>query len=606
MTKKRFYGKLRKTHNNVWYISDFDYHLRNMFLGVFTNHLLVHPETLNHYTISGKTRYQGHDYVQWIYGVKDTPENCRELDWFMHRFPMEMSDEHGLYITNTITELENRISEVEQVFDENYQGKTFDLALPLRKYQKQSVDMFLKVKKMLNGDDVGLGKSSMSIAPLSFEENRPALVVCQPHLLSQWEKEITRFLPGIKTHICKGTKPYDIKDTDVIITSYTRLDGWKEQFTKRFKYIIYDECQELRHNSSKKYKAAYQISENVEYKQGLSATPIFNYGGEIFNVMNIMDVGCLGEEWEFRLNWCDPSDSRIVKDPAALGDYLRNNHLMLRRNRKDVGKELPPINKIVHVVEHDKDVIKESEKTSIQLAIDLLTAKDEDRGEAALKLDGHVRRATGTAKAKSVAAWVKVLLDSGEKVLLMGWHRSLYNTWMEEFKQYKPVMFTGSESADQKEESKKAFVEGDSQVMMMSLRSGAGLNDLQRVCKYIVFGELDWSPAVHYQAIGRLNRDESIGQVTAAFLVINAGSDPYMQDILTMKEIQSDGIIGGTTEERAPMESNSDRIIRMAEDFLKQKGIGLDGKRTKKKEKKVKISHLTLVLPEDNHNNLDV
>ena len=43
------------------------------------------------------------------------------------------------------------------------------------------------------------------------------------------------------------------------------------------------------------------------------------------------------------------------------------------------------------------------------------------------------------------------------------------------------------------------FIDGDARVLMMSLRSGAGLDGLQEVSHTAVFGELDWSPGVHRQ-----------------------------------------------------------------------------------------------------------
>lgn len=42
--------------------------------------------------------------------------------------------------------------------------------------------------------------------------------------------------------------------------------------------------------------------------------------------------------------------------------------------------------------------------------------------------------------------------------------------------------------------------------VIMSLRSGAGVDGLQKHSRVAVFGERDWSPQVHEQCIGRIRR----------------------------------------------------------------------------------------------------
>jgi SNF2 family DNA or RNA helicase len=561
------YGKLTLI-NNIWMLEGKPATI-DLFKKIFTNWVHIHPT--NH-----KTYLQGYIHSEVSYneiklfnpGIKHSPAICKDLVWFMQRYPLVMSTEDKKALDDTVAEMGAKQRKIELIFNESFSGPRLNLAIPLRKYQEQAVSFFLETNRLLLADDVGLGKTATSIGPMALPEYRPALVIAQPHLLIQWELEIKRFLPNLKTHIIKGTKPYDLPDVDVIITSYTRLAGWKDVLGGFARYVVFDEIQELRHNTSQKYAAAFKITEKATKKLGLSATPLFNYGVEIFNVMNIIHPGCLGELKEFQDAWCEPYDKRVVMDPARLGVYLRQSHMMLRRTREDVRKELPPINRIVHVLEHDAAEAARVEKTAIQLAIDMMTANKEDKGEAALKLDGFLRQATGLMKAKSVAAWVRVLLEAGEKVLLLGWHREVYDIWLKELSQYDPVMFTGSETAAQKNQSKEAFVEGKSPLMIMSLRSGAGLNDLQRVCSHIVFGELDWSPAIHYQAEGRLNRDELIGSVTSAYLILNTGSDPTMMEVLAIKKGQMDGVINGDTGYEEPQISNADRIMKMAQDLI--------------------------------------
>jgi len=101
----------------------------------------------------------------------------------------------------------------------------------------------------------------------------------------------------------------------------------------------------------------------------------------------------------------------------------------------------------------------------------------------------------------------------------------------------------------------------------MSLRSGVGLDGLQEVCSIVVFGELDWSPGVHEQVVGRLQRDGQPNKVTSLYLVTDNGTDPIMIDVLGLKSSQAHGIVNPTSEV-VFVESDDTRIKKLAESIL--------------------------------------
>ena len=105
------------------------------------------------------------------------------------------------------------------------------------------------------------------------------------------------------------------------------------------------------------------------------------------------------------------------------------------------------------------------------------------------------------------------------------------------------MMYTGSESPLQKAAAINTFVTGGSRVLLMSLRSGAGVDGLQFAARTVVYAELDWSPAVHDQATGRVYRDGQTDPVVAYYLIADSGSDPIVVDILGLKKIQHEGLL---------------------------------------------------------------
>lgn len=469
------------------------------------------------------------------YDFEDSPQSCFDLLWFMERYPMEISKTDLDRLKSGKQMQIDSVNEIESILLPDYHPKEAVLneGEHARDYQLRAAEAFLKLKRLLLGDELGLGKTLTAILTFLPIENRPIAVVVQAHLPRQWAEQVKRFT-GLTVHVVKTRKAYDLPQADVYIFKYTSLSGWSNIFaTGFFKLACFDEVQELRHRGTDKYDASKVLSMNVEYCLAMSGTPIYNYGNEIFNVLDCINSGCIGSEDDFTREWT--SDGKRVKDPQALGAYLRDNLLFIRRTRADVGRELPPVNKIIYTIDCDEDVMKKDLDLAKQLAIKVVSGSFVERGEASRELNALVRHATGVSKAKNGAAYIKMILASGEPVLVAAWHRDVYDILLHELAEYNPVMYTGSESPSQKQKTKEAFISGESKCMLISLRSGIGLDGLQQVCKYVVFLELDYSGKCMEQVIGRVDRDGSTNQVTAIFLVSDSGSDPVVIDIVGLK-----------------------------------------------------------------------
>jgi len=502
------------------------------------------------------------------YNFEFNSHSCFDLLWFMERYPLEISEEELEILQAGKEDRINEINTIESILLPDYIPAPVQLNENehARDYQLKGCEVFLRLKRLLLADELGLGKTLTAILSFLPVGNRPVAVVAQAHLPRQWKQQTERFT-SLSVHIVATRKAYDLPHADVYIFKYTSLSGWTNLFTSGFfKLACFDECQELRHSNTEKYKAAHVLSKNAEYAIGLSGTPIYNYGNEIYNVLDCINPGCLGDMFAFNREWT--TDGKRVSDPQALGTYITENLLMLRRTRADVGKELPPVNKIVYTIDYDEKTMDADLQLAKTLAIKVVSGTFMERGDASRQLDALVRHATGVSKAKSVAAFVKLILEeSGERIVVAAWHRDVYEILLKELREYNPVMYTGSESSLQKEKAKNDFISGESRVFILSLRSGIGLDGLQYVCNCVVFAELDWSGKVHDQVIGRIDRDGSESQVTAIFLVSDGGSDPIIVDMLALKNSQSHGIVDPLLAV-AEQHTDESRIKLLAQKYL--------------------------------------
>jgi hypothetical protein len=491
--------------------------------------------------------------------ITDSEEAARDIEWFLDRYPLRMDDATRQHLTGQTTLFRDRQTAIRNILQGGRIEDLRDPARPARPYQQTAADLAITTGQLLVADEVGLGKSMTGTLVFRAPEALPGVVVCPTHLTAQWVDEIAKTLPWLDTYIIPRGDVHDPagpsgNPPDVLVLPYSRLVKWQHHLTNVARSIVFDEVQELRHDRTQKYDAAALIAAECRYRVGLSASPVYNFGGEIHNIINILAPGALGSREEFAREWCGtawitgPTGKLMVRNPAALGAFLREQGLMIRRTRTDVGRELPDVITTVESVEADPAVIERAATDAAEMARLILdrAGTSQERWRAAGEIDWKMREATGVAKAPFVAAFARLLLESETRIVLAGWHRAVYDLWLDLLADFNPVLYTGSETPTQKQESVRRFTEGDSRVFILSLRSGTGLNGLQDVSRVIVFGELDWSPQVHEQAIGRLNRDTTIADpdpVVAYYLVAESGSDPALAESLQIKRGQAEPML---------------------------------------------------------------
>ena len=472
-----------------------------------------------------------------------------ELNWLMQRYPLEIKEADRARWESALDEAREYAVRREQARTqpETAEPPKETFSGELLPFQKQGLAFLLASRRCLLADEMGLGKTVQALAFLAASSAYPAVLVVPPHLIRNWQRELERFLSPdgrLRVHVIRGLKPYPLPEADVYIIHYLLLRGWKDVLPGQgFRTVIFDEIQELRHNGTGKYSAASLLSEACENAIGLSGTPIYNQGGEIWNVVNILDFHFLGDWESFSREWCYGYNSAMVAKPELLGEHLRREGLMLRRLKSEVLTELAPKRRLVQEIDWDDAVYRNLMKPVAE-QLRLLRATDDPSRRALIEdaICQQQRQATGVAKAPFVCAFVKALVESGERVLLMAHHHAVMDIYKRELRALHPGFITGRETDKQKDAAVSAFISGKSDLVCISLRSASGLNLQQATC--VVFGELDWSPAVHSQAEDRAHRIGQTDSLLCYYLVSPRGSDRDMQDALGLKVSQFVSLMG--------------------------------------------------------------
>lgn len=500
-----------------------------------------------------------------------------ELNWLMLRYPLQIAPRDRERWEEALQEAREYAVRRESMLSAPQSATPPEGAFAgeLLDFQKQGLAFLLSARRCLLADEMGLGKTVQALAFLATTAAYPALLIVPPHLIRNWQSEIERFLgSGVRVHVIRGLTPYALPPAEVYLIHYLLLRGWKETLPALgLRTAIFDEMQELRRNGTGKYSAASLVAQACENVIGLSGTPIYNQGGEIWNVVNILDFHFLGDWESFSREWCYGYNSAVVAKPELLGEHLRREGLMLRRVKADVLPQLAPKRRLVQQIDWDDRVYREL-MVPVAEQLRLLRMTDDPSRRALIEdaICQRQRQATGIAKAPFVAAFVRALVEAGEAVLLMAHHHAVMDIYKEELKALRPGFVTGRESDAQKQAACDRFMQGKTDLLCVSLRAASGLNLQRASC--VVFGELDWSPAVHSQAEDRAHRIGQQDSLLCYYLVSPRGSDREMQDALGLKVSQFVSLMGDrrqTQEEKLFVESQArERIRRLVEDLQRE------------------------------------
>ncbi|HCJ7273411.1 TPA: DEAD/DEAH box helicase [Vibrio cholerae] len=522
-----------------------------------------------------------------LFTLKDCQQTAADLLWFTERYTLKASAQDLRYLKKQSREFYKKQEEAYAILLPDYTPTVRAGLLPdqaMRDYQLVALDLLQAVKRLLVIDDVGLGKTYLGLGVGLLPDTLPMVIVVEPHLQDQWCEKAAEFI-NLSVHKVKGNAPYTLPQADIYVFKYGQLSPWVDVLTAGWvKAIVYDEVQQLRRGSeSQRGTAAAIINQNVPIVVGLTATLIYNYGIEAFNICNMIKPEVLGTREEFLREWCTRdhgagNDKGIVADPDALGSYLRETRTLIRRTKADVGQVAKQLEPHIEWVAPNLKKVADMEVLAEQLAVKTLSGSYMERGQAARDFDLKMREMTGIAKAHSVAAYVRMFIESGTPVVLFGWHRAVYDIWAKELSDLKPLFYTGSESQVQKERNKKAFIDGESDLLIMSLRSGAGTDGIQHRCSTVIFGEEDWSPQVMTQCIGRLDRDGQKDSVFVFHAVTQYGSDPEILSILGVKSSQARGIQDPCSKV-VGKQADTDRIKKLAEHYLASRGVKVPEKK---------------------------
>ena len=494
--------------------------------------------------------------------IPDNANNVKQIKWILDRYPMEVLSK-SVWQNKAPTKFVKKIThtKIEKLSKatpgKQFRGKLLD-------FQKEGLDFLLKSSgNALLADDMGLGKTVQTLAYVASEkQSMPVLVIAPLVTLTNWQREIERFMKKksrngrimengnpTSTMIRTGKKE-DLGNFDFYIINYELLHKrLGDLLNLNIRTLVCDEVQHLRSKTTQKYTAMKKLAalKSINYRVGLSGTPIYNHGSEIWSIVDILKPGLLGNFKEFCEYFCylDERGKAIVLENkrTSLHEELKK-HVMIRRKKSDVLKDLKDKVRYKEIIAADETYYKNQlDQIWHKHEEELKNAETEFYKSASYqRAIQSERQAAGIAKLPHVIDFVKNIMEIEESVVVFCHHKSIHKLLHESLHEFSPVSIIGGQTDKARQDSIDRFQNGDTKLMIAGLRAGnLGIN-LTRA-KYVIFAELDWSPAYHYQAEDRLHRIGQKNTVFAYYLIGSGTLDDHVADILVDKSYEIDAIM---------------------------------------------------------------
>lgn len=416
-------------------------------------------------------------------------------------------------------------------------------------------------------DDMGLGKTLQAIVYITScvaeDDKKPHLIVCPSSLVYNWQSEIEKFGPMLKTIVVSGLPENrkqmieDYRNVNVLITSYPLIRRDIEHYEKiLFDTMFIDEAQYIKNPNSLNAKSVKKIA--ASHRFALTGTPIENSLSELWSIFDYIMPNYLFSHTRFANRFEKP----ILRDEKqVLNDLGKRIHpFILRRMKKEVLKELPEkfeTKMVTELTERQKkiylsymDEIKEELGSKIkdnsirQNQMQILAALTRLRQICCHPSTFIDNYKGGSGKLDLLMELIPEALMNDHRILIFSQFTSMLKIIEEELKLREISYFymEGSTPPELRNDYVKRFNEGEGSIFLISLKAGGtGLN--LTGADTVIHYDPWWNPAVEEQATDRAYR---IGQVNAVHVIKLLSKGTIEEKIIKLQEKKrelSDSII---------------------------------------------------------------
>lgn len=436
-------------------------------------------------------------------------------------------------------------------------------------YQMKGIARGLELKRFMNCDEPGLGKTLQSIATVNLANAFPCLVICPSSLKINWQREWEKFTDKkamVLTDKVRDTWPFFWQTGmyQVFIVNYESL---KKHFVQRikksvgwtlrdvefrnsiqlFKSVIIDESHRCKSSSTQQAKFCKGICSGKEWIIELTGTPVVNKPKDLVPQLSILGrMDDFGGYKNFVNRYCaGQSEASNLKEL----NYMLWKTSMFRREKSLVLTDLP--DKIRQVNTCEITNRKEYEDAERDLIMYLQKYKDADDEKIERAMKGEVmvrinilRQVSARGKIHDAVEFVKDFRENGQKIILFC---SLHDV-VDELKKHFPtaVSVTGRDSQDEKQHAVDKFQNDPNTDIIICSIKAAGVGLTLTASSNVAFIEFPWTYADCCQCEDRAHRIGQKSSVTCYYFLGRKTIDEKVYKIIQTKKNIANAVTGST------------------------------------------------------------
>lgn len=438
-------------------------------------------------------------------------------------------------------------------------------------YQLKGIARGLELKRFMNCDEPGLGKTLQSIATINIASAFPCLVICPSSLKINWMREWEKFTDKkamILTDKVRDTWTFFFQTGmhQVFIVNYESLKKYFVQRIKKsegwtlrdvefrnsinlFKSVIIDESHRCKSASTQQAKFCKGICTGKEWIIELTGTPVVNRPKDLIPQLAILNrMKDFGGYKPFVNRYC--SGQREASNLKELNFNLWK-YCMFRREKSLVLTDLPDKIRQVNTCEitNRKEYV-DAERDLIMYLQKYKDADDEKiekalRGEVMVRIN-ILRQISARGKVRDVIEFVKDFRENGKKIILFC---SLHEV-VDQLKRYFPtaVSVTGRDSQDDKQRAVDAFQNNPKTDIIICSIKAAGVGLTLTASSNVAFVEFPWTYADCCQCEDRAHRIGQKDSVTCYYFLGRRTIDEKVYRIIQEKKNIANAVTGSTED----------------------------------------------------------
>lgn len=421
-------------------------------------------------------------------------------------------------------------------------------------YQWEGIMFGLRRKKVLIGDEPGLGKTLQSIGIVNIANAYPCLVICPSSLKINWQREFEKFTDKkalVLDNASRTSWPYflGMGMFHVAIVNYESLKKffvWDikggKTFTLKdvvfnrdinvFRSIIMDESHRLKDPTAQQTMFTRGIVDGKEWRILLSGTPVVNHAQDLVSQLAIMGrlLSNFGGRGKFLAQYGDNENL------SELSDKLYGT-CMIRREKAKVLTELPDKQRTDLYVEiSNRD---EYDLAAADLAAYLreYTECTDREIRRKMRMEALVRFMTlrslaSKGKVKQATDFIKNFLANGKPLIVFCSLKEIVKALQKQFPD--AVRVTGDDNTVEKQAAVDAFQSGEAQLIICSIKA-AGIGLTLTTSSNVAFVEFPWTYADCCQCEDRAHRIGQKNNVNCYYLIGRNTIDPVLYNIIHKK-----------------------------------------------------------------------